>query len=282
MPQDFYEILEVQPDADVALIKSQYRKLVRENHPDIAPDKEAAHARMQLILEAYNTLSDAEKRTAYDRVRKGESEPAKTTARPAQARPSSSPRPGSSSYAPRPNSSGYAPRNTSRSSSSRGSSSGSSSRSSSSSSSNDWSNVPAASSSNPRTRLLTMVFEAANLYFEDGRAQEAISICERVMKADASNAEAPALLGDIYADQGRIDLALMMYERAMRRRPDNLGYRQKYEALKNTGGAGPSPTSTPRTTKTQSTKTGGCLASVLFWGVLTIAGSYAIFCFIQP
>ncbi|HEY0074577.1 MAG TPA: DnaJ domain-containing protein [Abditibacteriaceae bacterium] len=238
MPQDYYAILEIAPDADLTVIKSQYRKLVRLNHPDIAADKETAHARMQLILEAYNVLSDVEKRASYDRSRNAPLPLTPRATGPGMRRhtPSSMSRPGGrSTYG------GGGQTNASRNRA-------------------EWSDqAPASSSTNPRTRLLTMVFEAANLYFENGRAGEAIAICERVMKSDASNAEAPALLGDIYADQGKNDLALAMYERAMRRRPDNLSYRQKYESLKGSVPANGAAKGKPKA------KSLGCGPKVLFW-----------------
>jgi tetratricopeptide (TPR) repeat protein len=87
-------------------------------------------------------------------------------------------------------------------------------------------------SGNARTRLLTMVFEAAQLYHVEGRADEAIRVCNQVMKADPTNAEAVALLGDIYAEQERKDVALAMYEKAMRLQPNNLLYRQKWDKLR--------------------------------------------------
>lgn len=255
MLQDYYAILETAPDADLAAIKSQYRKLVRQYHPDIAEDKESAHARMQLILEAYNVLSDVEKRASYDRARTAPPSPATRSAN-ARATPTGGASRPAQRSAPRPGS-----RNTS---SSRSYGGGNTQR-------GDWSNqAPASSATNPRTRLLTMVFEAANLYFEDGRAAEAIAICERVMKNDPSNAEAPALLGDIYADQGKTDLAVMMYERAMRRRPDNLSYRQKYESLRNPDAAPKAPGG-----KTKS----GCGATVMFWFFITAATSFVIYNF---
>jgi tetratricopeptide (TPR) repeat protein len=74
-----------------------------------------------------------------------------------------------------------------------------------------------------------MVFEAAQLYHVEGRADEAIRVCNQVMKADPTNAEAAALLGDIYAEQDRKDVALAMYEKAMRLQPNNLLYRQKWD-----------------------------------------------------
>jgi tetratricopeptide (TPR) repeat protein len=77
-----------------------------------------------------------------------------------------------------------------------------------------------------------MVFEAAQLYHVEGRADEAIRVCNQVMKADPTNAEAVALLGDIYAEQDRRDVALAMYEKAMRLQPNNLLYRQKWDKLR--------------------------------------------------
>jgi hypothetical protein len=87
--------------------------------------------------------------------------------------------------------------------------------------------------------MLTMVFEAAELYFFQGRAQEAIDMCTRVMKYDPHNAEAPALLGDIYAEQGRHDIAISMYQTAVRNQPKNMLYRQKLDALGGAAQAGP-------------------------------------------
>ena len=248
MSQDYYAILEIAPDSDLTVIKSQYRKLVRQYHPDIASDKETAHARMQQILEAYNILSDKEKRANYDRARTAAAAPLRTL--PRRTTPSAMPRPVS-----RSNYGGHAR-------AARGQ--------------NEWSSqAPASASTNPRMRLLSMVYDAAQLHFKEGRSDEAIAICERIMKSDGTNAEAPALLGDIYVDQGKNDLALSMYERAMRRRPDNLNYRQKYDTLLSSKGSS-------ATSKNGQTKSVGCGAKMLFW-MLLIAITPLIWDFInQP
>lgn len=70
MARDYYEILGVSDTADAADIKKSYRKLAREHHPDRNPDDASAEDRFKEIQEAYETLSDEEKRKQYDRFRK--------------------------------------------------------------------------------------------------------------------------------------------------------------------------------------------------------------------
>eukprot|EP00792_Barthelona_sp_PAP020_P011127 TRINITY_DN4940_c0_g1_i1.p1 TRINITY_DN4940_c0_g1~~TRINITY_DN4940_c0_g1_i1.p1 ORF type:complete len:503 (+),score=142.97 TRINITY_DN4940_c0_g1_i1:39-1547(+) len=61
--KDYYKILGVSKSADTKEIKRAYRKLARENHPDKNPDNEEA---FMLISEAYEVLTDEEKRRLYD------------------------------------------------------------------------------------------------------------------------------------------------------------------------------------------------------------------------
>ncbi len=66
MPRDFYDVLGVPKSASADAIKSAYRKLARQFHPDRNPgDKEAA-AKFKEIQEAYDVLSDKEKKAKYD------------------------------------------------------------------------------------------------------------------------------------------------------------------------------------------------------------------------
>src|SRR3984885_9021844 len=67
MPTDFYEVLGVARDADESTIKRAYRQLARKYHPDVAQDKSAAESHFKEINEAYEVLSDAQKRANYDR-----------------------------------------------------------------------------------------------------------------------------------------------------------------------------------------------------------------------
>ena len=64
---DYYEVLGVPRDAAQDDIKKAFRKLARETHPDANPEDPEAEARFREVAEAYEVLSDAGKRAAYDR-----------------------------------------------------------------------------------------------------------------------------------------------------------------------------------------------------------------------
>lgn len=65
--RDYYEVLGVARGASAAEIKKSYRKLARKLHPDVNPGDASAQKRFQEVQEAYDVLSDDEKRRAYDR-----------------------------------------------------------------------------------------------------------------------------------------------------------------------------------------------------------------------
>ncbi len=64
--RDYYEVLGVSKTAADADIKKAYRKLAKENHPDLHPGDQAAEAQFKEINEAYEILSNSDKRSRYD------------------------------------------------------------------------------------------------------------------------------------------------------------------------------------------------------------------------
>ncbi len=67
MAEDLYQTLGVQRDASKDEIKKAHRKLALKYHPDKNPDDEVAREKFKRAQEAYDVLSDDEKRAAYDR-----------------------------------------------------------------------------------------------------------------------------------------------------------------------------------------------------------------------
>src|ERR1700744_1506772 len=64
---DYYEILSVTRTASDGEIKTAYRKLAMQYHPDRNPNNPEAEEKFKVCSEAYAVLSDADKRAAYDR-----------------------------------------------------------------------------------------------------------------------------------------------------------------------------------------------------------------------
>jgi len=65
--RDYYEILSVSRECDDAGLKTAYRKLALQYHPDRNPNNQDAEERFKEAAEAYSVLSDPQKRAAYDR-----------------------------------------------------------------------------------------------------------------------------------------------------------------------------------------------------------------------
>lgn len=65
--RNYYQILDISKDASVDEIKKAYRRLARQFHPDVNPGSKEAEEKFKDINEAYDILSDLEKRVEYDK-----------------------------------------------------------------------------------------------------------------------------------------------------------------------------------------------------------------------
>jgi len=65
--RDYYEVLGVQKDASEDDLKKAYRSLAKKYHPDLNPDNKEAETKFKEINQAYEILSDPDKRSRYDR-----------------------------------------------------------------------------------------------------------------------------------------------------------------------------------------------------------------------
>ncbi|HPX00210.1 MAG TPA: DnaJ domain-containing protein, partial [Sedimentibacter sp.] len=64
--RDYYEVLGISKSADEKEIKSAFRKLAKQYHPDLNPDDKEAEAKFKEVNEAYEVLSDPDKKAKYD------------------------------------------------------------------------------------------------------------------------------------------------------------------------------------------------------------------------
>jgi curved DNA-binding protein len=67
--KDYYKILGVSLNAEKKVVKQTYRELAKKYHPDVNPGNKEAEEKFKTINEAYQVLSDAEKRKKYDELR---------------------------------------------------------------------------------------------------------------------------------------------------------------------------------------------------------------------
>ena len=222
-----YFVLGVSSDADFETIRAAYRKLVRENHPDVAPDKTAATIRMAQINDAWRLLGDPERRAAFDtHVR------LKAFEQQNLASPPTSPEPQRqvAKSRPQPQRSKTArPASVAKPSTARLARPSARNKIEARAKTSHPSKSPTR-----EARLIQKISHASQLFHRENRAEEAAAMCRAVLLADGRNVAARELLGDIFAHQGRFEHALMMFDQAIQIAPTDRMLRRKRAHLQKT------------------------------------------------
>ncbi|MBW3638031.1 MAG: DnaJ domain-containing protein, partial [Armatimonadetes bacterium] len=219
MSFDPYQVLGEEREVSFEVLKASYRRLVRDNHPDVAPDKTAATIRMAQINQAWRLVGDPQKRAEFDsRARLAEIESqnqarqARESAQRARSTPQKSP--------PRAKPAVPQSRAATREKSARRQKSTSRTK------------VARHNASPMREmRLVHQISLASQLFHRERKVKEATALCRAVLLADGRNVAARELMGDIFAYQGLFDYALMMFDQALQIAPDDAMLRRKRDRL---------------------------------------------------
>ncbi|HEX9998421.1 MAG TPA: DnaJ domain-containing protein [Abditibacterium sp.] len=219
-----YEVLGVQSDAEHASIRAAYRRLVRENHPDVASDKVAATTEMARINQAWQQLSDPEKRAAFDanvRWQERENEAAQERARfEAQRRARLERERVEIERARRGSASKKSKTSSDRKTKKRDDKA------------RDAKNSGNKSKNLAReTRILHKITLASRLFHREGRPEDAAQLCRSILLADGRNVPARELLSDILVFEGRMEGAIMLLDQAIQIAPQDRTLRRKRDQL---------------------------------------------------
>lgn len=246
-----YLVFDVPMSADFDLLRATYRRLARENHPDVALDKSLATERMAQINRAWGILGDLEKRAAFDaqwqqtlahqarreaahrenaRREAAHREMARSKARRDAGSRTTRPVVGSASRSKTAGPSRDAKRNAANHVRQKLADLDAPRRAAQPQS-------PLATggqnqTASPRSlRAMRKVTLASRVWHRDGNACGAIEMCRAVLLSDSRNVPARELLSEIFAAQGRLEIAVMMLDQALQYAPDDQFLRRKRDQL---------------------------------------------------
>lgn len=191
LQRNYYEVLGLPPGATTDQIKKKYRELARKFHPDVAQDKNLSQLTFTQINQAYNTLSNPERRAQYNGTLQSAAAPGAAPA-PAKTTPQSAP------PAPKP-AAPAAPR--------------------AAAPSPPAPSPPAAGARNP---AFTEMLSRAENSIMAGKPVEARAFCVRILEADPRHVRALEILGDALVLMGRQEEAAVQYRQALQVAPSSM------------------------------------------------------------
>ncbi len=192
LQRNYYEVLGLPPGATTDQIKKKYRELARKFHPDVAQDKNLGQLTFTQINQAYNTLSNPERRAQYNGTLQnltapsGPSEPAKAPAAQNAASRPSAPKPAT----PAPKAAAQP--------------------------------APSQPAAAARTPAFTEMLNRAENAIMAGKPVEARAFCVRILEADPRHVRALEILGDSLVLMGRQEEAAVQYRQALQIAPSSL------------------------------------------------------------
>ncbi len=196
---DYYQVLGLPPDAQQDAIRQRFRELARRYHPDVNREP-GAETRFKEIAEAYRVLSQAESRREYDNMR-AEAEIRRRAAQRQRAAAADAVRNtahGSAATRNRPAGARSAER---------------------------------AAQANAANSAVQASLRDAQVYFVQGKYDDARRCANQAIRMDASNARAWEILGDIAWRQNDPARAGQLYSYAIQHDPRSAVLRQKFEAV---------------------------------------------------
>jgi len=200
MARTHYQTLGIEPTASSSEIRSAYRKLVLELHPDRNPSKQASE-RFLKVTEAYETLGDSDRRRNYDAIlemdarREREREVQEQRRRTAEAQ----------QRAARERATANSASNTGRAT------------------------TQSTNFQGPTT--IAAEITKLSLIFSRGQWVEAETLAREIIARDPKQALPYAVLGDLARQRGKLNEAVKMYSYAAQMDPRNTVYMRRYEEL---------------------------------------------------
>ena len=218
LQRNYYEVLGLPPGATTDQIKKKYRELARRFHPDVAQDKGLSQLTFTQINQAYNTLSNPERRAQYNGT-------LQNAAAPPPVPPAQSPARNGATANPSAAQNGASAAN---GTAANGTAAGRAAANGTTASrpAAPTGAPPQAAASKPglavKPQAFTEMLSRAENAIMAGKPVEARAFCVRILEADPRHVRALEILGDALVQMGRQEEAAVQYRQALQVAPSSL------------------------------------------------------------